>query len=287
MTDLNLSLNIGNFAPSQPGANAAPKTLKRNDTKERFKQKIKDTRKGIVPEPRVRKTEYASTSARHDATENDSGAATSHNNAYNAPTEHAADGMNERSKKIGKDRPEFSRGEDRNHDKPAYNNVNQRQRRPKPTPAVYEKPPVPTKDFAEILGVDENKLQEGDVFTTDKFDLVSQLHPHLVSALKKSGYETMTRIQRSSIPVLLKRKDSIIKSETGSGKTLAYLVPIINTLVNMPQKIDRTDGTYVLVLCPTRELCLQVLNTATNLLRAFVYIVPGAIMVIISFMACF
>ena len=47
-----------------------------------------------------------------------------------------------------------------------------------------------------------------------------------------------------------------IKSETGSGKTLAYMIPILNELVNMPNKINRLLGSYVFVICPTRELCI-------------------------------
>lgn len=47
-----------------------------------------------------------------------------------------------------------------------------------------------------------------------------------------------------------------IKSETGSGKTLAYLVPIVNYLANFEQKKERNDGSFAIIICPTRELCI-------------------------------
>jgi ATP-dependent RNA helicase DDX31/DBP7 len=53
------------------------------------------------------------------------------------------------------------------------------------------------------------------------------------------------------------RKDSIIKAATGSGKTLAYLVPLINQTVIRKFVTKREDGTSILVVCPTRELCMQ------------------------------
>ena len=44
------------------------------------------------------------------------------------------------------------------------------------------------------------------------------------------------------------------KAVTGSGKTLAYALPISFVLREMSPKVKRTDGTYALVLIPTREL---------------------------------
>jgi ATP-dependent RNA helicase DDX31/DBP7 len=56
---------------------------------------------------------------------------------------------------------------------------------------------------------------------------------------------------------MLQSKGNVaIKSETGSGKTLAYLVPIINYLAQIEPKIERNDGTFAIIICPTRELCI-------------------------------
>lgn len=48
-----------------------------------------------------------------------------------------------------------------------------------------------------------------------------------------------------------------IRSQTGSGKTLAYAVPIIECLQGIDPRIKRTDGIFVIIVVPTRELALQ------------------------------
>lgn len=96
--------------------------------------------------------------------------------------------------------------------------------------------------------------------------------------LEKQGYTSPTAVQAKGIPVLLKRQDAMIESPTGSGKTLTYLIPIFETLCGLGEKkISRSDGTLALILCPTRELCLQVLDVATIISRRYTWIVPGSI----------
>jgi ATP-dependent RNA helicase DDX31/DBP7 len=71
-----------------------------------------------------------------------------------------------------------------------------------------------------------------------------------------------------------------MKSETGSGKTLAYLVPLIEYLSVKSlteEKISRENGTYCIIISPTRELCLQIEIELKKLLKLFFYIVPGVI----------
>ena len=69
----------------------------------------------------------------------------------------------------------------------------------------------------------------------------------------------------------------MIKSATGSGKTLSYLIPIVQRLQSFPTKIDRSDGAYVIILVPTRELCVQIEETLKKLLLPFFWIVPTVI----------
>jgi ATP-dependent RNA helicase DDX54/DBP10 len=54
-------------------------------------------------------------------------------------------------------------------------------------------------------------------------------------------------------------------ARTGSGKTLAYLVPLVHRLSS---NRSRLDGPRALVLCPSRELALQILKTGKDLARA-------------------
>ncbi|KAL5232076.1 hypothetical protein ABZP36_030852 [Zizania latifolia] len=70
----------------------------------------------------------------------------------------------------------------------------------------------------------------------------------------------------------------LVKAATGTGKTLAYLAPIVHLLQMREPRVERTDGTFALVLVPTRELCLQVYGIAQKLVHRFHWIVPGYIM---------
>ena len=73
----------------------------------------------------------------------------------------------------------------------------------------------------------------------------------------------------------------VFKSETGSGKTLAYVVPILEILekLNQENKIERSQGTYVLVFAPTHELCLQIEETFNKLRSCLVGVVNGTLIV--------
>ena len=79
------------------------------------------------------------------------------------------------------------------------------------------------------------------------------LKPELLVAIEKMGFETPTPIQEKTIPFLLEGKNDLIAvAQTGTGKTAAFGLP----LLQMIQISDpRTQG---LILCPTRELCIQI-----------------------------
>ncbi|MHA2431438.1 MAG: DEAD/DEAH box helicase [Promethearchaeota archaeon] len=66
-----------------------------------------------------------------------------------------------------------------------------------------------------------------------------------------SNFNELTPIQKKCIPEILKGKDVVGQAETGSGKTLAFCLPIL-------EMIHRGNNLQVLVLTPTRELCIQV-----------------------------
>ena len=77
------------------------------------------------------------------------------------------------------------------------------------------------------------------------------LHTPLQKTIAEKGFTDLTPIQKTCIPEILKRKDIVGQAETGSGKTLAFCLPIIDM-------INPNNGLQVLVLTPTRELCVQV-----------------------------
>ena len=79
------------------------------------------------------------------------------------------------------------------------------------------------------------------------------LDENLISAITKMGYENPTPIQEKSIPYLLDNQGDLIGlASTGTGKTAAFGLPLLN-------QIDVKDkNTQGLIICPTRELCLQI-----------------------------
>jgi ATP-dependent RNA helicase DeaD len=75
------------------------------------------------------------------------------------------------------------------------------------------------------------------------------------------GFEDLTPIQSGAIPLILAGKDIIGQAQTGTGKTLAFGIPMLELLA---PKGRRLEG---LVLCPTRELAVQVAEELKRLAR--------------------
>ena len=78
------------------------------------------------------------------------------------------------------------------------------------------------------------------------------LSPEILKAIDKLGFEQASPIQAEAIPVLMSGKDVVGQSETGSGKTAAFAIPAI-------EKVEAAKrAVQILILCPTRELAVQV-----------------------------
>ena len=71
-------------------------------------------------------------------------------------------------------------------------------------------------------------------------------------AIDEIGFTKLTPIQKQAIPEALKGKDIIGQAQTGSGKTMAFSIPILEKIFIL----DRSP--QAIILCPTRELCMQV-----------------------------
>ncbi|MBT4155692.1 MAG: DEAD/DEAH box helicase, partial [Candidatus Marinimicrobia bacterium] len=79
------------------------------------------------------------------------------------------------------------------------------------------------------------------------------LHPQILTAIKELGFEQPTPIQVETIPLLLSsNQDIIATAQTGTGKTAAFGLPAIQ-LTKVENK-----STQTIILCPTRELCVQI-----------------------------
>lgn len=102
---------------------------------------------------------------------------------------------------------------------------------------------------------DEYKLMEKLRF--EEIDLSNEIK----KGIKELGFEEMTPIQAKSIPLLLKGMDIIGQAQTGTGKTASFGIPILEMSDSEEKSIQ------ALVLCPTRELCIQVAEEISKLGR--------------------
>jgi len=83
------------------------------------------------------------------------------------------------------------------------------------------------------------------------------LAPELRRAVEELGYVEATPIQAMAIPEALAGKDVLGRAQTGTGKTAAFMLPTL-------QRLQGGDGLRALVLCPTRELAIQVAEAARD-----------------------
>ncbi len=93
-----------------------------------------------------------------------------------------------------------------------------------------------------------------------------EIDTNILKGLERLGFELLTPVQEKVIPLVLNQKaDLVALAQTGTGKTAAFGIPLI-------QLTDtRHRQTQALVLCPTRELCVQVARDLTEIGR----FVPG------------
>ncbi|HXA78605.1 MAG TPA: DEAD/DEAH box helicase [Candidatus Acidoferrales bacterium] len=78
--------------------------------------------------------------------------------------------------------------------------------------------------------------------------------------LSSAGFSIPTPVQAAAIPTALAGKDVLATAQTGTGKTLAFLIPVMERLLQ-----DKTPGIAALVLVPTRELAMQVVEQYNDL----------------------
>ncbi len=90
----------------------------------------------------------------------------------------------------------------------------------------------------------------------EKFNISNEI----IKSLDKENIIEPTPIQEESIPLLLEGYDLIGQAKTGTGKTFAYSIPLL-------ERIDKNSKNILaLILCPTRELSIQVANEIKKLI---------------------
>ncbi len=88
-----------------------------------------------------------------------------------------------------------------------------------------------------------------------------ELEDELKRAIADIGFATPTEIQSQVIPAMLDGRDVVAQAPTGTGKTFAFALPIIN---NTPKE---SRDLKTLILCPTRELVIQIAGEFKKLLK--------------------
>ena len=102
-------------------------------------------------------------------------------------------------------------------------------------------------------GGNEEDSDDGDGIISKKSFASLNIHTSLLDSIKSLKWDNATQIQAQSIPAALEGRDVIGLAETGSGKTGAFSIPILNYLLEKPQK-----QVFAVILAPTRELAFQI-----------------------------
>jgi len=81
----------------------------------------------------------------------------------------------------------------------------------------------------------------------------------ILRAITKVGYTRPTPVQTAAIPKAMEGKDLIAIAQTGTGKTAAFVWPMLHRL-SMRKAENKLQGTKALILAPTRELAVQIVE---------------------------
>ncbi|WOK94856.1 DEAD-box ATP-dependent RNA helicase 48-like [Canna indica] len=109
---------------------------------------------------------------------------------------------------------------------------------------------------------------EESILTKRRFDECG-ISPLTVKALTDAGYIQMTVVQEAALSVCLDGKDALVKAKTGTGKSAAFLLPAIETVIKAAcgNTNFRIPQIHALIICPTRELAIQIAAEANVLLK--------------------
>lgn len=92
------------------------------------------------------------------------------------------------------------------------------------------------------------------------------LHPKVLEALQRKGFEYCTPIQALTLPITLQGKDVAGQAQTGTGKTMAFLTATFHHLLTHQSDVV-VNQPRALILAPTRELAVQIAHDAELLVK--------------------
>lgn len=127
---------------------------------------------------------------------------------------------------------------------------------------MEKKEPVVEKEVEEVEkeAPTENEEESDEIITKVTFESLG-VNEELCKATKSVGWTHASLIQKETLPHTILGKDIIGLAETGSGKTGAFLIPILQCLLENPQR----NAVYAVILAPTRELAFQIHENAAAL----------------------
>lgn len=73
----------------------------------------------------------------------------------------------------------------------------------------------------------------------------------LLEAIAAMGFERMTPVQASTIPLFMTHKDVVVEAVTGSGKTFSFLIPVVEKLLRLDQPLKK-HHVGAIIISPTR-----------------------------------
>jgi ATP-dependent RNA helicase DDX5/DBP2 len=114
------------------------------------------------------------------------------------------------------------------------------------------------------IHIDNHDITDPTIDPFASFDL-TPFDDRILRVFEREGYTAPTVTQSQSWPIALQGRDMISVAKTGSGKTFAFLVPAISKLLEskvISRRHRRGSLPKVLVLAPTRELCVQISEEA-------------------------
>jgi len=94
------------------------------------------------------------------------------------------------------------------------------------------------------------------------------IHPDVQKGIESTGFEFCTPIQALSLPIALGGKDVSGQAQTGTGKTAAFLIACLHRLLNnQPKGSKKKNPIRALIVAPTRELAIQILEDGKPLVK--------------------
>lgn len=95
-----------------------------------------------------------------------------------------------------------------------------------------------------------------------------KIHPDVQKGIETTGFEFCTPIQAMALPIALQGKDVSGQAQTGTGKTAAFLIACLHRLLNSEKKqSSKKNPVRALVLAPTRELAIQIMEDGKPLVK--------------------